>query len=284
MATPEADIRDLSPILDGMRLIKSPAEIALMRRAGELTAIAALEAMRSTRHGVMEYQLGAVAEYQFLVNGARGGGYRPIIPGGSRIWSAHYFRNNRQLRDGEMVLMDYAPDLGGYTSDIGRAWPVNGRHTIEQRELYGFIVKYHKVLLRTIRPGVTASQILAEAADQMRPVVETTSWSKPAYERAARRALDFTGHLSHPVGMAVHDVGSYWGLPLQPGLVFAVDPQMWVPEEQLYIRVEDTVAVTGSGVENLTALAPMELHDVERVVSDGGMLTQYPPLPLLNLE
>ncbi|MGQ7359609.1 M24 family metallopeptidase, partial [Streptococcus suis] len=91
-----------------------------------------------------------------------------------------------------------------------------------QRELYGFIVEYHKVLLSLLRPGVLPERVLEEAAAVMLPVVERTAWSKPVYEAAARRTLTFKGHLSHPVGMAVHDVGRYWDEPMQPGLVFAL--------------------------------------------------------------
>ena len=267
---PGAAFSDLSPILDSLRLIKSPSEIGVMRRAGELTALAVLEAMRSTRPGVMEYQLGAVADYVYLMNGAKGGGYRPIIAGGANIWNGHYYRNSMPLRDGDLVLMDYAPDFGCYTSDIGRTWPVNGRYSAWQRELYGFIVEYHKVFLAILRPGRTPEQILLEAGERMRPVVASTRWSKPAFEQAALRTLDFKGHLSHPVGMAVHDVGSYFGKPLEAGTVFALDPQMWIPEDRLYIRVEDTVAITENGVENLTRLAPLDLDEAERAIQGAG--------------
>jgi Xaa-Pro aminopeptidase len=237
----------------------------------------------------MEYQLGAVADYIFLVNGARGGAYRPIIAGGTNAWHGHYYRNNCELRDGDLVLMDYAPDYSNYTSDIGRMWPVNGKYVRKahqrlrlmaawQRELYGFIVEYHKVLLKLIRPGVMASQIMEEAAQGMRQVVERTKFSKSCYEKAARQALEFRGHLSHGVGMDVHDGGNYTLKPLIPGTVFAVDPQMWIPEEQLYIRVEDTVVVTQDGIENLTQLAPLELDDVEKLMKEDGILQKLPPL------
>ena len=265
---PRAEVRYLSPILDGLRAVKSPAEMRLLRRAGELSALAVTEAMRLTRPGLFEYQLGALAEYLYLWNGARGDGYRPIIAGGENIWYSHYFRNNCPLKDGDLVLMDAAPDLGYYTSDIGRMWPVGGMYATWQRELYGFMVEYHKTLLARIRPGRTADQILDEAAAAMTPLVEKTRFSKPAYAEAARRTLAFRGHLSHPVGMAVHDVGSYKARPLAPGVVLTVDPQLWVPEERLYIRCEDTVAVTGGGIENFTCSAPLELDDVERLMRE----------------
>jgi Xaa-Pro aminopeptidase len=270
------EIRDLSPLLDELRLIKSPREIERMRRAGRLTALGVSAAMRCTRPGVREYQLAAVAQYLHRVNGADGEGYCPIVAGGANIWFPHYHRNDGILADRDMVLMDYAPDCDYYTSDIGRIWPVNGRYSPWQRELVGFMTRYHQALLTRIRPGVLPAQILEEAAAAMARVIEANRFSKPVYEQAARRTLTFRGHLSHPVGMAVHDVGSYWDRPLAPGLVFSVDPQMWVPEEKLYVRVEDTVAVTDDGIENLTARAPLELDEIEALVGQSGMLQRYP--------
>jgi len=273
---PGAEIRDLSPILDDLRLIKSPREVEVMRRAGKLCALAVREAMRCTRPGVIEYQLAAIADYVYRVNGARSEAYRPIVAGGENIWYAHYYRNDCSLLDGDLVLMDYAPDVHSYTSDIGRMWPVNGRYAPVQRELYGFIVEYHKTLLRRLRPGVLAQQVLDEAAAEMSALIDATRFSKPIYEQSARRALEYRGHLSHPVGMAVHDVGRYWDRPLEPGLVFALDPQMWVPEERLYVRVEDCVAITADGVEVLTPDAPLELDEVEAWMREPGLLQQFP--------
>ncbi len=275
---PQSELCDLSPILQSMRLIKSPAEVDLMRRAGELTALAVAGAMRCTRAGLYEYHLAAQADMVFLAGGARHGGYRPIVAGGENIWNAHYFRNDCPLVDGELVLMDYAPDLGCYTSDIGRMWPVGGTYSDWQRELYGFIVAYHKILLRLIRPGVKPRQIYEEAAAVAQPLVEDVRWSIPSFQQAARDVLTFQKHLTHPVGMAVHDVGSYHDDPLRPGIVFALDPQMWVRDQQLYIRVEDTVIVTDDGVENLTAAAPLELDDVERVMREPGVYDVWPQL------
>jgi Xaa-Pro aminopeptidase len=275
---PMADLRDLSPVLDQLRLIKSDAELTLLRRAGKLTALGVVEAMRSTRPGVMEYQLDAVMRYHYLANGARDAAYPAIIAGGPNAWYGHYSANNCPLADGDLVLVDCAPDYCYYTSDIGRMWPVNGAYSALQRGLYGFMVEYHKVLLGLIRPGVTDAQIQQEAAARMAEVVERTRFSKEIYAAAARRALAFPYHMSHCVGMAVHDVGHYRGEPLRPGTVFALDPQMWIPEERRYIRVEDTVVVTEEGVENLTADAPLELEEVEATMRETGLFEQYPAL------
>jgi Xaa-Pro aminopeptidase len=275
---PAAEIRDLAPILNEGRFIKSPREAELLRMAGKLSALGVIEAMRSTRPGVGEYQLDAVMRYTYLVNGARDAGYRAIIASGANIRFGHYRANNAQLADGHLVLVDCAPDYHYYTSDIGRMWPVNGRYSDVQRELYGFVVEYHKVFLDLIRPGVTAEQITAEAAERMRGVVEATRWSKPIYEQGARDALKWPYHMTHPVGMAVHDVGHYRGKPLQPGVVLTLDPTLRVPEEQLYLRSEDTLLITEDGFENLTVATPLELDDVEATIRQARMLQGFPAM------
>jgi len=265
-AAPAADMCDLTPILDAMRVIKSPREVELMRWTGKLTALAVRNAIQTTKPGMREYELGAIADHLYRKSGARREGYCAIIASGQNIWHGHYNRNDSLLADGDLVLMDYAPDVCNYTNDIGRIWPVNGIYSPLQRELYGFIVEYHKAVLKRIRPGVLPAELLSDAAEEMRLVVEKTKWSKPIYAQAAERTLTFKGHLSHPVGMAVHDVGSYFEEPMRPGLVISIDPQMWIPDERLYIRVEDTIVVTETGMEVLTGEVPIELDDVEALM------------------
>ena len=155
-------------------------------------------------------------------------------------------------------------------------WPVNGTYSDTQRALYGFMIAYHKALLAGIRPGRTDDEIHREAAQTMAAYLDRTPFANPVHERAARSALEFPHHLSHPVGMAVHDVGHYRGRPLQPGIVFSVDPQMRIPEQRLYLRVEDTVVVAADGCENLTARAPLEMDEVETTMRDPGILQQFP--------
>lgn len=278
---PRAELRNLNPILDEMRSIKSPREIAMIRRASQIAGLGLMEAMRSTEPGVTEYQLDAAARYVFLVNDARLEGYRSITASGTEnISNMHYFRNTGTLRDGDLVLMDFAPDYRYYTSDIGRVWPVNGKYNPQQRELLQFILEFHKAVLSRIRPGVTSTQIHDEAKKAMEPVFARTTFSKPIYEKAARTLVETGGGVfSHTVGMAVHDVGSYRNGPLRPGQVFSVDPQLWVREENLYLRFEDTVVVTESGVENFTDFIPMELVDMEKMVLEKGVVQKVPPIP-----
>jgi len=262
---PGAEVMDLSPMLQRMRLIKSSGEIAMMRRAGELSVRAALAAMKATRAGMLEYQLQGPAEAVYLEAGARGGSYRPIIAGGKNIWMMHYWRNNSRLLDGDLVLFDYAPDLGNYTSDIGRMWPVNGRFSAEQREVYGFVVEYHKVLLSLIRAGKMAEDVLREGAERMRPKI--AKWfSKEILREGAAKLLESKRPLSHGVGMTVHEAGSWKERPMEEGLVFAVDPEFVVSELKMYVRCEDTVVVTKNGCENLTSSAAVEIEEIEKVL------------------
>ncbi|MGH9814566.1 MAG: aminopeptidase P N-terminal domain-containing protein [Candidatus Acidiferrales bacterium] len=278
---PRAEVRDLTPILDEMRGVKSPREVALIRRASQLAGLGILEAMRSTRPGIREYELDAVARYIFLVNGAKLEGYRSIIAGGTdNIWNMHYYRNNGELRSGDLVLMDYAPDYRYYVSDVTRMWPVSGKFAPWQRELLGFVLEYRNVILSRIRPGVTAVQIREEAKPAMESLFARWKFSKPIYEQAARRLVATGGGVfSHPVGLAVHDDGEYIRKPLQPGHVFSIDPQLRVPEENLYIRYEDVVVVTANGVENFTEFLASELDDIEKLVGQQGLLQKLPPAP-----
>ena len=273
-------MRDLTPVLDQLRSVKSPRAVALIRRASQLAGLGILEAIRSTRPGIFEYQLDGVARYVFLINGARLEGYRSITAAGTaNIWNMHYYRNSDKLKDGDLVLMDYAPDYGSYTSDVARMWPVNRKYSPAQRELLQFVLAYRNAILKRIRPGVTAEMIQAEAKAAMADVLRRTKFSKPSYEEAARRLVDTGGGVfSHPVGLAVHDDGDYSRDVLKPGQVFSIDPQLRVPEESLYMRYEDVVVVTATGVENFTDFLPSELDEIEKLVGQGGILQKLPPI------
>jgi Xaa-Pro aminopeptidase len=283
---PRAELRNLNPILDEMRSIKSSREIAMVRRASQIAGLGLMEAMRSTEPGVTEYQLDAAARYVFLVNDARLEGYRSITASGTEnINNMHYFRNTSTLKDGDLVLMDYAPDYRYYVSDTGRVWPVNGKYGAQQRELLQFVLEFHKAVLSRIRPGVTAAQIHDEAKKAMAPILARTKFSKPIYEQAARTLVETGGGVfSHTVGMAVHDVGSYRSGPLRPGQVFSIDPQLWVREESLYLRFEDTVVVTETGVENFTDFIPLELDDLEKMVLEKGIVQKVPPVAASSIS
>jgi Xaa-Pro aminopeptidase len=274
------EIRSLNPILDELRSVKSAREIALVRKASELAGLGMMEAIRSTEPGVREYQLEAAARYVFVVNGARLDAYRSITAAGNvNINNMHYYRNTDVLKDGDWILMDYAPDFRYYVSDIGRMWPVNGTYAPWQRELLQFVLDYRNAVMTRIRPGVTTATIREEAAQAMEAVFARTKFSKPEYEQAARNLVKGGGGVfSHTVGLAVHDVGGYQGAPLKPGQVFSVDPQLRVPSEGLYVRYEDTGVVTDKGFENFTGFLPSELAALEKLTREKGIVQAFPAL------
>lgn len=274
---PTFELKDLSPVLDPIRLIKSPREISLIRRASQIAGLALMEAMRSTRPGVYEYQLDAVARYVYLLNGSTYAAYPAIIGGGTNAWFGHYHRNSSVLKDGDLVLMDYAPEYRYYVSDVTRHWPVNGKFTPDQRALCNFVFAYRQAFLKRIKPGVTPEQVLAGAREEMAAYLKTLTFTKESYRKGAENALDFAGHLQHSVGMTVHDVGNYRRKEFVPGLVFSVDPMLWIPEENLYVRMEDVIVVTDTGIENFTDFLPGEPDDIEKLMREEGILQLRAP-------
>ncbi|MBK7709180.1 MAG: aminopeptidase P family protein [Acidobacteria bacterium] len=284
LRAPQFEVRDLSPILDSLRNIKSQQEVEVLRKATQIAGLAIIEAMRSTEPGVYEFQLDAAAKYVFYLHGAQGDGYASIIGGGTNAYFGHYFRKTDKLKDGDMVLMDYAPDYRYYTSDVTRMWPVNGKYTEGQRKLSDFILAYRDALFKAIRPGVTSDFVLDSAAKEMEQYLVGKTFENAAHLKAVREGLKFRGHFQHPVGMAVHDVGLVRGVKLEPGMVFTIDPMIWIHEEKLYIRMEDVVVVTETGAENLSAFVPSTVEDVERTMAEKGLIQFRPAVPLPSRE
>jgi Xaa-Pro aminopeptidase len=279
---PRFEVRDLSPALDRLRLIKSPREITLIERATRLAGLAILEAMRSTEPDLFEHELDAVGKFVFFRNGAQGEAYYSLIASGPNAYFPHYNAGRRQMKDGELLLMDFAPDVGYYMSDVTRVWPVNGRFNDWQRELYGFYLGCYRAILSAIRPGETASAIKTRAADAMDRLLAGTRFSKPIYESAAREFVksyrdgsSAGARLGHWVGMATHDVGDDTG-PLRAGMVFTIEPALRVPEERIYIRLEDLIVIRADKAEVVSAWLPADIADIEKVMGEAGILQRYP--------
>jgi Xaa-Pro aminopeptidase len=280
---PQFDVRDLTPALDNLRLIKSPREIDLMKKATRLSGLALLECMRSTKPGIMEYELDAVAKYVYYRNGAQGEAYFSLIQSGPNAMVGHYNANKRQMQDGDFLLMDFAPDYGYYMSDLTRTWPVNGKFSKHQRELYEFYVGCYRSVLKAIRPGTTAQTILQEAVRDMDGILSKTTFSKPVYEAAAKLFVDTyrtssqnpRATLGHWVGMSTHDVGQDWG-PLRAGMVFTIEPGFRIPEESIGIRCEDLIVITDRGAEVVSDFVPLDVAGIEKLMGGKGMLQEYP--------
>ncbi len=286
---PELEIASLNPILDELRLIKSPREIAMIRRATELSSLAILEAMQSVQPGVVEREVDALARFIYLRHGAQGDAYYSLVASGPNAPYPHYHAGTRTMMDGEWLLMDYAPDYGYYMSDVTRMMPVNGVFSLAQRELYSFYLTAYRAILYRIRPGVEGSTIKEEAAQEMREVLAATTFSKPRYEAAATAFVEnyargvSSGRLGHGVGMATHDVGSFDG-PLREGMVFTIEPALRVPEEGIYIRLEDLIVIHADRAEVISDFLPSGMDDIEAVMAERGMLQEYPELIQLSVR
>jgi Xaa-Pro aminopeptidase len=280
---PQLEVSDLSPVLDGLRLIKSQREIAMIRRATRLSGLALLEGMRSTKPGMYERELDGMAKFIYYRNGAQGEAYYSLIGSGRNAWFPHYNAGKRKMEDGDFLLMDFAPDVGYYQSDVTRMWPVNGRFSSWQRELYEFYRTCYEAILHAIRPGATAGAIMEDALRQMDRALAATKFSKPEYEKAAREFVaDYRKgsqaaepRLGHWVGMATHDDGPRHG-PLKPGMVFTIEPALRVPEEKIYVRLEDVIVIGAERAEVLSDFVPRDIPSIEKLMTEQGLLKTYP--------
>jgi Xaa-Pro aminopeptidase len=281
---PGIEVKDLSPALDAMRAIKSPQEIAVIERATRIGGDAIVEAMRSTEPGIREAELDALARFIYVRNGAQGEAYRAIVASGPSAMNQHHRASERVLPAGELVVMDYCPDVSYYRCDVTRTWPVDGKFNAWQRELYGFYNASYEAILYGIKPNVTAKSVLEAAIVKMDALLAATKFSKPEYKKGAEAFVDQFrrsvsggrgGSLGHAVGMSTHDLGGGTGT-LTPGLVFTIEPALRVPEENVYIRSEDMIVITPAGAKILSDWVPRDMAAIEKVMSGPGLLQRYP--------
>jgi len=256
---PQLLLADVNPLLDRLRWVKTPYEIERMRHSGRIGAEGVKAAMRGTKPGMFEYEIEAAARFVYVKMGARGDAFTPIVASGPNTITWHYQKNNRQMQSGDIVLMDYGADFDYYTSDITRTWPVSGTFTPEQLKTYRCILEARDSIIASMKPGVTIKQ--------MQDVAEAV------YTKHGFRAqfLELGRYVGHPVGLSVHDVGGQDpNTPLQPGVVFNVEPLLEFRDRKIHMRLEDSVLVNETGAENLTARVPAEIEAVYALVRQKG--------------
>ena len=242
---PYYHLQDVVPHLDRLRLIKTPREIEILRYNGRISAEAIHRAIEATAPGRYEYELEAEATYWLAKHGMQGAAYPAIVGSGPMGNQWHYEENGRQMKAGELVVMDYAGSLDYLTVDITRTWPVSGRFTEGQLKAYQTTLDAQKAIIVAIKPGVTRATVQKIAEDIFRK-----QGFDPRY-----------AYLGHYVGLSVHDVGD-WSLPFEAGMTMAIEPIIDIPEQQLHIRVEDTILVTQTGAEILTTGVPKEVGEL----------------------
>ena len=239
---PALTLRDVTPHIDRLRMIKTPREIEILRYNGRISAEAMAQAIRASGPGRYEYELEAAATGWMLKHGLQAAAYPAIVGSGPMGNQWHYQDNGRRMNAGELVVMDYGGSLDYLTMDITRTWPVSGRFTLGQQKAYAAVLATQKTMIAAIKPGVT----------------------RLALRTLAERTLEQHGfdpryaYMGHYVGLSVHDVGD-WSAPFEAGMVLAIEPIVDMPEQQLHIRIEDTVLVTAKGTEVLTTAVPTEI-------------------------
>ena len=273
VVAPSVEIMDLDPILDAMRLIKSPREIELIRRASRISGEAMIEGIRSATVGMYEYELEAVGDYVFKRHNSQGYGYFSLIASGDNASYPHYHASQSRLVDGDMVLWDWAPDYKYYTSDVTRMFPANGKFDADQREMYDIYLRLYQALMTSIKPYETPTIIRARALAKMETIFDDFEFANPKIRDAAVSFIDrYRGPgrgLGHMVGMEVHDVRAPYEV-MQPGMVFTIEPALRIPEDKVYIRLEDAILITETGYENLSGFVPAEIEDIERLMAEEG--------------
>jgi len=254
-----ARMENLLSHLDQLRVLKDADEERRLRRAVAISAEGHRAAMAVAAPGRWEYELEAAAEGTFRRLGAERVGYPSIVGTGFNSTVLHYDENRAQLMDGDLVVMDMAAEFGYYTADITRTIPASGRFTPRQRAIYDLVLGAQQAAMDSVRPGATMGQLNQIARRYMRD---------HSGNLCGERTCDayFIHGLGHMIGMDVHDVGP-GGAPLRPGMVFTIEPGIYLPAERLGVRIEDDVLVTGSGYELLSGGVPRRAEEIEALMA-----------------
>ncbi len=253
-------VADLAVPLAQLRLVKDADELTRLRKAIAITAEAQREAMRRIEPGMYEYQAEAAIEYVFRRNGAERLGFPSIVGSGPNSTLFHYDKNRRRMEAGDLVVMDIGAEYGYYTADVTRTVPVSGRFTPRQRAIYELVLGAQKAAIEAVRPGVTVKRLDEIVREYMRANSDSLCGT-------ATCDRYFVHGLGHWLGMEVHDVGSI-DTPLAAGMVLTIEPGVYLPEEQLGVRIEDDVLVTPDGHEVLSAGAPKLPQELETLMGE----------------
>jgi Xaa-Pro aminopeptidase len=246
---PQLALADINPILDELRWVKSTYEIERMRMSGKIGAEGVKEAIKGTKAGMFEYELEAAARFIYTRRGARGDAFTPIVASGPNTMILHYIDNNRRMESGDVVLMDYGADYDYYTSDITRTWAVSGKFTPAQEKMYLCILEARNHIIAAMKPGVTVNDLKTVAQE---------IYKKHGFEKQFTESGRYVGHF---IGISVHDVGEH-NKPFVPGVVFNVEPLIQDENLKIHMRLEDSVLITATGAENLTAGVPAGLEEI----------------------
>lgn len=267
---PAHSIKRAAPILEDLRSVKEPEEIVQMREAIAITEKAFRRVMKFIKPGVWEHEIEAEIQHEFLRNRATGPAYGSIIASGRNACVLHYVQNNMQCADGDVILMDFGSEYGNYSSDLTRCLPVNGKFTPRQKDVYNAVLRVMKAATEMLKPGTIIEEYHKEVGKIMEAellglklitkediAAQDPAW--PAYKKY------FMHGTSHYLGLDTHDVGSRYK-PMKPGMVFTVEPGIYILEEKLGIRIENNILITENGNEDLMRTIPREVEEIEALM------------------
>jgi Xaa-Pro aminopeptidase len=257
-------------ILKDLRAIKTPLEVEVMQEAIDITEKAFRRLLGFIKPGVFEYEIEAEMIHEFLRNRATGEGYGSIIASGDRARTLHYVSNNQECKDGELVLMDFGAQYGGYNADLTRTVPVNGKFTKRQKEVYNACLDIHKYCRTILKPGITLLDYTDKVADEATKqflklglISEADVKNEDPENRAYRKYL-YHG-ISHHLGVDVHDLGTKTE-PLQAGMLLTIEPGIYIEQEQMGVRIENNIWLTKDGNVDLMKNIPYEADEIEALM------------------
>ena len=259
---PLAILADVRLHVERQRAVKSPGELALLRKAVDASIEGHLAAMKTVRPGVWEYETAARMEYEFRRRGCEWPAYPPIVGSGFFSTVLHYDADDQQMKDGDVVVMDVAGSYSGYASDITRTLPVNGRFSPRQREIYEIVLGAQNAAMAAAGPGMNLRHGKDSLQDLAYAYINTHG--KDLHGKSLGQY--FIHGLGHSIGLNVHDPMDY-NLPLEPGMVVTMEPGIYIPEEKIGVRIEDDILITKDGYELLTSRLPRTVEEIEQLMA-----------------
>lgn len=271
---PNHNYKRSAPFLNKLRAVKTALEIEVMKIAAEITAAGFNRVLKFLKPDCWEHEIEAEFIHEFVKRRSRGFAYSPIIGSGSNACVLHYLENNKQCISGDLVLIDVGAEYANYACDVTRCFPVNGKFTDRQREVYESVLRVEKASIELLKPGAVLFDYHKRVGDIMtkelinlnllsQEEVDNQNPSWPAYKKY------FMHGTSHYLGLDVHDYGLWDGSPMEAGMVFTCEPGIYIPEEGIGIRIEDDILITSNGYINLTKEIPKEVSEIEAAMKTG---------------
>src|SRR5712691_655317 len=263
---PQAKLKDIRVQIGAMRQIKSPGEIAFLKQAIELSLDSQLAAMRMMRPGLYEYQVAAKMVEVHAVGGSEAEAYAPIVGAGPNSTALHYDRLSRKIEDGDIVVLDVGAQFSGYSADITRTIPANGKFTPRQLEIYNIVLGAQNAALAALKPGMDFCQKGGKSVHKI-SYDYINSHGKDGHGKSLGQ--HYIHGLGHHIGLNVHDPGESCK-PLEAGMVVTVEPGIYIPEENLGVRIEDDVLITETGYKFLSERLPRDPGEIEKIMAEAA--------------